>query len=257
MSTEFIRNLPDSCEFLVQVDNDAEHLVYYMSQRKDVFYCYDVEKDQTDLIQVPQTDLPNPKHIGAGNNTILIGYKDHKDGDILEIDDMNYAKAVIMKYDIKTRKFQEFVTCNDFEFNYNTKQLFTTYYGVDRYGDGTREENTYDFDGKLLSNKEVEISNYQEVAAGTNSAKQAVNNDGIDEVLNEFQNVIESAKTLKSDGWPTTSNMGIKVCDAYDEILDKILLLQSRGFTDQQELRFQRLSNEAERVFNQWKSMSE
>ena len=257
LSTEFIRNLPDSCEFLVQVDNDAEHLVYFKSQRKDMFYCYDVEKDQTDLIQVPQTDLPNPKHIGAGNNTILIGYKDHKDGDILEIDDMNYAKAVIMKYDIITRKFQEFVTCNDFEFNYNTKQLFTTYYGVDRYGDGTREDNTYDFDGKLLSNKEVEISNYQEVAAGTNSEKQTVNIDGVDDVLNEFQNIIESAQTLKNDGWPTTSNMGIKVCDAYDEILDKILLLQSRGFTDQQELRFQRLSNEAERVFNQWKSMSE
>ena len=28
-STEFIRNLPDSCEFLIAVDNDAEHLVYY------------------------------------------------------------------------------------------------------------------------------------------------------------------------------------------------------------------------------------
>ena len=26
LSTEFIRNLPDSCEFLVQVDNDAERV---------------------------------------------------------------------------------------------------------------------------------------------------------------------------------------------------------------------------------------
>ena len=56
MTTEFVRNLPDTCELLIQVDNDAEHLVYYISQRKDAFYCYNAELDNKETIIVPKGD---------------------------------------------------------------------------------------------------------------------------------------------------------------------------------------------------------
>lgn len=258
LSTEFVRNLPDSCEFLLQVDNDAEHLVYYkLKHNKDAFFCYNTTTNQVEIISVPEIDLPTPKNIGAGEKSIMIGYKDRNDEDILSTDEMLYGNSVIMKYDIKTRKFQKFIDCSDFHFDNNAKQILLVTYDIDRYGGGSRTDDVYDFDGKLLTSKEVEVFDFQEVESGTNAAKQKETSIGIDEELDDFQSVIEGAKTMMDDGWPTTSNMGIKICDAYDETYDRLLRLHSRGFSYQQELRFQKLSNEAERVFNQWKSMSE
>ena len=256
ITTEFVRNLPDSCELLVQVDNNAEHLVYYKSQRKDAFYCYNAEKDLTETINVPREDLPDPKDIGAGDHIILVGYNDKDGGEMLTNDDMFYARAMIMKYDIKTRKFQEFVSCNNFEFNYNTKQLICNQYGLDRYGGGSCTHETYDFDGKLLTSNEVEIYEFQEVPSGTNADKQKEISQGIDEELDSFEGIIESANSLMIEGWPTTSNMGIKVCNAYTETYENLLRLHSKGFTDQQESRFEKLSKEAKLVFSKWESQT-
>lgn len=72
ITTEFVRNLPDTCELLVQVDNDAEHLVYYKSQRNDAFYCYNAELDNKETINVPEGDNDgNAYFIGAGEKNIL------------------------------------------------------------------------------------------------------------------------------------------------------------------------------------------
>ena len=40
LSAEFIQNLTDTCEFLTQVNDEKEHLVYYKGAGNDVFYCY-------------------------------------------------------------------------------------------------------------------------------------------------------------------------------------------------------------------------
>lgn len=158
MTTEFVRNLPDTCELLVQVDNDAEHLVYYKSQRKDAFYCYNAELDNKETINVPEGDNDgNAYFIGAGEKNILVGYNIEGQSDPL------IARASIQLYDIKTRSFKSFILCNDIYFDQGTKDITCVRYETDRYGTGTKIEEVYDFDGKLLKSKEVEVSDFEEV----------------------------------------------------------------------------------------------
>ncbi len=61
MSVEFIHNLPDTCVFLTQVDNDAEHLVYYKGSNCNQFYCYTAETDKVEEIKCPKVVNDNAK----------------------------------------------------------------------------------------------------------------------------------------------------------------------------------------------------
>ena len=77
LSTEFIRNLPDSCELLVQVENDAEHLVYYKGASTDLFFCYNAETDKSENIVIPTVDGYDApvSIIGAGKGIIMVGHQ--------------------------------------------------------------------------------------------------------------------------------------------------------------------------------------
>ena len=74
LSTEFIRNLPDSCELLVQVENEAEHLVYYRGLSIDEFFCYNAETEKSESIVIPTVDGYDApiSIIGAGKKILCL-----------------------------------------------------------------------------------------------------------------------------------------------------------------------------------------
>lgn len=170
MSTEFIRNLPDSCEFLIAVDNDAEHLVYYRGPQTKSFFCYNVETESVEEINVPETESPDcvPIAMGAGVDHILVAYSD--------IDDISsasfYSEAQVQMYDLKTQTFNKLLECDGCVVDNGKKQITCYSFETDRYGDGTRIDEVYDYDGKLLSKKEVEVINDEEVPTGTLAARE-------------------------------------------------------------------------------------
>lgn len=167
LSTEFIRNLPDTCVLLVQVENEAEHLVYYKGQSIDVFFCYNAETEKSESIVIPRVDGYDAlvSIIGAGKENIMIGHN-------ATIEDGDLQKAYVQLYDLKTQGFKKFTICNWYEYDEGTKQLSCFSYDVDRYGDGNRTTDIYDFDGNLLSKKDVEVCNFKEVPPGTLAARQ-------------------------------------------------------------------------------------
>ena len=170
MSTEFIRNLPDSCEFLIAVDNDAEHLVYYKEPQNKVFFCYNVETKSLEEINVPEAESHecNPIAMGAGADHILVAYSD--------IDDISsastYSAAEVQIYNLKTQTFKKLMECNGCAVDNGKKQVTCYTFDTNRYGDGTRIDEVYDYDGKLLSNNEVEVINDEEVPTGTLAARE-------------------------------------------------------------------------------------
>ena len=95
--------------------------------------------------------------IGAGEKNILVGYNTEGEGDPL------IATVSIQLYDLKTRSFRSFILCNDIYVDLGTKDITCIGYDTDRYGTGIKKEETYDFDGKLLKSKEVEVSDFEEV----------------------------------------------------------------------------------------------
>ena len=169
-STEFIRNLPDSCEFLIAVDNDAEHLVYYKEPQNKVFFCYNVETESLEEINVPEAESQecNPIAMGAGANHILVAYSD--------IDDISsastYSAAEVQIYNLKTQTFQKLMVCNGCVVDNGKKQVTCYTFDTNRYGDGTRIDEVYDYDGKPLSKNEVEVINDEEVPTGTLAARE-------------------------------------------------------------------------------------
>lgn len=167
LSTEFIRNLPDSCELLVQVDNEAEHLVYYKGASIDLFFCYNAETEKSESIVIPAVDGYDApiSIIGAGKENIMVGHN-------ASIEDGDLPKAYVQLYNLKTQGFKEFTICNWYDIDEGTKQLSCFSYDVDRYGDGKRTTDIYDFDGNLLSKKDVEVCNFKEVPPGTLAARQ-------------------------------------------------------------------------------------
>jgi len=167
LSTEFIRNLPDSCELLVQVENEVEHLVYYKGQSIDVFFCYNAETEKSESIVIPTVDGYDApiSIIGAGKENIMVGHN-------ATIEDSDLPSAYVQLYDLKTQGFKKFTTCNWYDVDEGTKQLSCFSYDVDRYGDGKRTTDIYDFDGNLLSKKDVEVCNFKEVPPGTLAARQ-------------------------------------------------------------------------------------
>ena len=170
MSTEFIRNLPDSCEFLIAVDNAAEHLVYYRGPQTKSFFCYNVETESVEEINVPEAESPDcvPIAMGAGVDHILVAYSD--------IDDISsasfYSEAQVQMYDLKTQTFNKLLECDGCVVDNGKKQITCYSFETDRYGDGTRIDEVYDYDGKLLSKKEVEVINDEEVPTGTLAAHE-------------------------------------------------------------------------------------
>ena len=179
LSTEFIRNLPDSCELLVQVENEAEHLVYYIGQGTDVFFCYNAETEKTKNIVIPDVESYDAPItiIGAGKENIMICHNE-KAGDS---DDSDLSSAYVQLYNLKTQEFKKFTICNEYEFDEGTKQISCISYDVDRYGDGRRTTDIYDFDGNLLAKKESEVCNFNEVPTGTLAAKYHVDNQDANE----------------------------------------------------------------------------
>ena len=169
-STEFIRNLPDSCEFLIAVDNDAEHLVYYKGPQNKVFFCYNVETESSEEINVPEAEFHErvPFAMGAGEDHILVVYSD--------IDDISsastYSAAEVQIYNLKTQTFQKLMVCNGCVVDNGKKQVTCYTFDTNRYGDGTRIDEVYDYDGKPLSKKEVEVINNEEVPTGTLAARE-------------------------------------------------------------------------------------
>ena len=170
MSTEFIRNLPDSCEFLIAVDNDAEHLVYYREPQTKSFFCYNVETESVEEINVPETESLDcvPFAMGAGVDHLLVAYSD--------IDDISsastYSAAEVQIYNLKTQTFQKLMVCNGCVVDNGKKQVTCYTFDTNRYGDGTRIDEVYDYDGKPLSKKEVEVINDEEVPTGTLAARE-------------------------------------------------------------------------------------
>ena len=169
-STEFIRNLPDSCEFLIAVDNDAEHLVYYKEPQNKVFFCYNVETESVEEINVPEAESPDcvPIAMGAGIDHILVAYSD--------IDNISsasfYSVAQVQMYNLKTQTFNKLLECDGCVVDNGKKQITCYSFETDRYGDGTRIDEVYDYDGKLLSKNEVEVINDEEVPTGTLAARE-------------------------------------------------------------------------------------
>jgi DNA-directed RNA polymerase subunit RPC12/RpoP len=170
LTMEFIRNLPDTCSLLVQVENEAEHLVYYKGQSTDMFFCYNAETEKSEPIIIPNVDGYDAPVtiIGAGKENIIIGHNATVDNP----DDVDLPQAYVQFYNLKTQRFKKFTTCNWYEYDEGTKQLSCFSYDVDRYGDGMRTTDNYDFDGNLMSKKDVEVSNLKEVPAGTLAAKR-------------------------------------------------------------------------------------
>lgn len=170
VATEFIRNLPDSCEFLIAVDNDAEHLVYYKEPQNKVFFCYNVETESLEEINVPEAESQDciPIAIGAGADHILVAYSD--------IDDINsasfYSAAEVQTYNLKTQTFQKLMECDACVVDNGKKQVTCYTFETNRYGNGTRIDEVYDYDGKPLSKKEVEVINDEEVPTGTLAARE-------------------------------------------------------------------------------------
>ena len=170
MSTEFIRNLPDSCEFLIAIDNAAEHLVYYREPQTKSFFCYNVETESVEEINVPEAESPDcvPFTMGAGVDHILVAYSD--------IDNISsasfYSDAQVQMYNLKTQTFNKLLECDGCVVDNGKKQITCYTFETDRYGDGTRIDEVYDYDGKLLSKKEVEVINDEEVPTGTLAARE-------------------------------------------------------------------------------------
>lgn len=170
ISTEFIRSLPDSCEFLVAVDNDTEHLVYYKGSHNNAFFCYNVETESVEELKVPEVESLDcvPFSMGAGVDNILVAYSD--------VDDISsascYSNANVHIYNLKTKTFEKLLECNGCIIDKGKKQLICYTYDTNRYGEGTRNDEIYDFDGKLLSKKEVEVIDNEEVPTGTLAARE-------------------------------------------------------------------------------------
>ena len=170
MSTEFIRSLPDSCEFLIAVDNEAEHLVYYRGPQTKSFFCYNVETESVEEINVPEAESPDcvPIAMGAGIDHILVAYSD--------IDNISsasfYSDAQVQMYNLKTRTFNKLLECDGCVVDNGKKQVTCYTFDTNRYGDGTRIDEVYDYDGKPLSKKEVEVINDEEVPTGTLAARE-------------------------------------------------------------------------------------
>lgn len=169
LSTEFIRNLPDSCEFLIQVENEIDHLVYYKSTSNNYFYCYNFEIENNKKINVPKVESFTGENTAlvAGSDNILVIYCD--------VNDINnptiYDETLIQLYNLKTQSFKDFLQCDGYKVDEGKKQLICYVFETDRTGEGTRKDEIYDFDGKLLSKKEVEVIDFEEVPDGTIAAK--------------------------------------------------------------------------------------
>lgn len=170
MSTEFIRSLPDSCEFLIAVDNEAEHLVYYRGPQTKSFFCYNVETESVEEINVPEAESPDcvPIAMGAGIDHILVAYSD--------IDNISsasfYSDAQVQMYNLKTQTFNKLLECDGCVVDNGKKQVTCYTFDTNRYGDGTRIDEVYDYDGKLLSKNEVEVINDEEVPTDTLAARE-------------------------------------------------------------------------------------
>lgn len=170
LSTEFIRNLPDSCEYLVQVDNGAEHLVYYKEPRNNAFFCYNVEAESVEEIKVPKAEFTDcvPIAMGAGTDHIIVAYSDVEDVSKATY----YSDACVQIYNLKTQSFKKLLECDGCLVDNEKNQLTCYTFETDRYGEGTRSDEIYDFDGKMLSKKDVELIDYEVVPDGTLAAKE-------------------------------------------------------------------------------------
>jgi hypothetical protein len=121
-------------------------------------------------INVPEAESQDciPIAIGAGADHILVAYSD--------IDDISsastYSAAEVQIYNLKTQTFNKLLECDACVVDNGKKQVTCYTFDTNRYGDGTRIDEVYDYDGKPLSKKEVEVINDEEVPTGTLAARE-------------------------------------------------------------------------------------
>ena len=63
---------------------------------------------------------------------------------------------------LKTRSFKEFLTCNGCVIDTGKKEMICVTLDVNKYGEGSRLSEIFDFDGNSISKKEEEVSGYEE-----------------------------------------------------------------------------------------------
>ena len=106
--------------------------------------------------------------MGAGIDHILVAYSD--------IDNISsasfYSDAQVQMYNLKTQTFNKLLECDGCVVDNGKKQVTCYTFDTNRYGDGTRIDEVYDYDGKPLSKKEVEVINDEEVPTGTLAARE-------------------------------------------------------------------------------------
>ena len=83
-----------------------------------------------------------------------------------------FDHGCVQLYNLKTRSFKKLLEANVCKADNGKKQLTCYYLETDRYGDGTRTDELYDYDGNLISKKEVELEQYEVVPTGTLAARE-------------------------------------------------------------------------------------
>ena len=99
-------------------------------------------------INVPEGRIPRlcPIAMGAGIDHILVAYSD--------IDYIGsasfYSVAQVQMYNLKTQTFNKLLECDGCVVDNGKKQVTCYTFDTNRYGDGTRIDEVYDYDGEAV-----------------------------------------------------------------------------------------------------------
>lgn len=148
-STEFIRNLPDSCEFLAKIDSEQEHIVFYKIKNGKNFYCRDFENESNDTLSPKISDGLEIKDILAGKENIMVCASQF---------DVEVQVVEVYLYNLETRKFKKI---GDFDYyeNDSTARSICFFSSVEmpKLYKNIITAQTYDYDGNLLHEEENEV----------------------------------------------------------------------------------------------------
>lgn len=149
LSTEFIRNLPDSCELLAKIDSEQEHIVYYKDQNGKNFYCRDFENESNDTLSPKISDGLEIKEILAGKENIMVCASQF---------DVEVQLVEVYLYNFETRKFKRIGDFENYE-NDSTACSICFYSSIEmpkQYKNIIKAQ-TFDYDGNLLHEEENEV----------------------------------------------------------------------------------------------------
>ena len=150
LTTDFIRNLSDSCEVLMKIDSEKEHLVYYKRTGDKSFYRYNVETEAVEVIVADVSNGMEVKDIFAGKENIIVCA--HKWGDEYK------QSAEVFLYNVENQKFEKLEDCDYYESNTGSKTIACTSVMQMQRPPYARVETirVYDYDGKLIKEEEKE-----------------------------------------------------------------------------------------------------